>query len=205
MKLIEAKNYTALLGSIGRTRAKFNTMVQEACYTAIGYSVRDRNITPAKDLLDVIGSHLKHVVVAHLEKHGNIKFDKGAKGLVFHENINAKEGWTEGYSAYVAAQVWEKAKPEPTVKSMYDVEEELGKFLERMTNAAKKGVQLKNRDLLDSVTQAYNRHVTASFLATATADEDGTCENSGADPREVARARDTEIAKRLAEKFKVTA
>ena len=151
MQIIEAKQYKELLANIGRTRASFNVQVQEAVTAAIGYSVRDRNITPAKDLLDVIGSHLKAVIVAHLEKLGNMKWDKSKKALVFHENILASKGWTTEYANYVAAQVWEKAKKEAEPKSMYDVSEELEKFIDRMTKAAQKGVQLKNRELLDTV------------------------------------------------------
>lgn len=170
-KLMEMSVLHTLIGNIGRQRVEFDIAVQQAACEVIGQSIVHRNITPAQQLLDAIGAHLKPVIVAHFEKHGNIVWSKGEKKLKFHENLmyGAPLEWTEEYKALVLNALWLKAKKEVEPRSMFDVAEEADKFLERMVKANKRGAALKNPELLKRLTDTYNRYQAETYLAGTTA------------------------------------
>ena len=183
-KLMEMAALATLIGSIGRQRVAFDVAVQEALVEVIGQSIVHRNITPAAQLLDVIGAHLKPVVVAHMETYGNIVWAKQEKKLKFHENLmyGAPLAWTEEYREKLIATPWVKAKKETEPKSVYDVAEETDKFLERLLKVGKKGTELKNKGLLERLVETYNRFQAETFLARTaapTAEDVQTAKESG--------------------------
>lgn len=170
-KLMEMAVLATLIGNIGRQRVEFDIAVQQAACEVIGQSVVHRNITPARQLLDVIGAHLKPVIVAHFEKFGNIVWSRAEKKLVFHANLmsGADLEWTDEYRATVLNTLWMKAKKEVEPKSSFDVAEETDKFLERMLKANKRGADLKHGELLKRITDTYNRYQAETYLAGTTA------------------------------------
>ena len=180
-KLMEMAALGQLIKGIGLQRVAFDGAVQQAAVECVGQSIVYRNITPAMDLLEAVGSHLKPVVVAFFERFGNIAWAKSEKKLKFHElivaqghdaakcfPIGSKVEWTEEYSALVTAFVWTKAKKETMPTSVYDVQEEADKFLERLLKAAKKGATLKHKELLERLSDTFNRYSAETYLAKVT-------------------------------------
>lgn len=180
-KLMEMAVLGALIKSIGQQRVAFDGAVQTAAVMCVGQSIVHRNVTPANDLLEAVGSHLKPVVVAFFERFGNIAWSKSEKKLKFHElmvfaghdaarciPVGEKLVWSEDYSALVTAFVWTKAKKEAEPVSQFDVQEETDKFLERLLKAAKKGATLKHKPLLEKLAEVYNRYTADTFLASVT-------------------------------------
>lgn len=171
-KLMEMAALSTLIGNIGRQRVAFDTAVQEAAVEVIGQSIVHRNVTPANQLLDVIGAHLKPALVAHLEKFGNMAWSKADKKIVFFdvEKITGdKLDWNDEYRTKVAEALWFKTKKEAEPKSVYDVAEEAEKFLERLAKAGKKGVELKHKGLYERLLATYNRYQAETYLASTTA------------------------------------
>lgn len=181
MKLMEMAALGQLIKGIGQQRVTFDGAVQNAAVQCVGQSIAHRNVSPANDLLEAVGSHLKPVVVAFFERFGNIAWSKGEKKLKFHE-VKVYQGhdgarcfpvgslleWTEDYAAMTTAFVWTKAKKEAEPVSLYDVQEECDKFLERMFKAAKKGKTLKHKDLLTRLSDTFNRYSAETYIASVT-------------------------------------
>lgn len=170
MKLMKTAALATLIGNIGKQRVAFDTAVQQAAIEVVGQSIVHRNVTPANQLLDVVGAHLKGALVAHLEKFGNIAYSKTEKKIVFFDVekvTGAALAWTDEYAATVASAVWHKAKKETEPVSSHDVQEEAEKFLDRLAKFAKKGGELKNGELLTALKAAYNRWSAEAYLAQA--------------------------------------
>lgn len=167
-KLMAMTVLSQLIGSIGTQRVAFDTAVQSALVECVGHSVAHSNITPAMQMLDACGAHLKPAVVAYLEMFGNMKWDKAQKKLVFQRFLEPS-GWTDEFRAKCEAFVWVKAKKEAEPKSIYDVAEETDKFLDRLLKAGKKGAELKHKPLLDRLVDTMNRYNAETYLATTTA------------------------------------
>ena len=160
MNLMKTEALTALIKRIGSQRVAFDKSVQVAAVEVIGQSIVHRNITPAIQLYDVIGAHLKPALAAYLEKFGNIAYSKAEKKFVFFDAekvLGKKLEWTEEYSAEVAATVWHTVKKEQPTKTTHDVYEEVGALFSRLAKFAKKGGELKHGDLLKALQTTYNR------------------------------------------------
>lgn len=166
-KLMEMKVLAQLIGTIGTQRVAFDTAVQTALVECVGHSVAHGNITPAMQMLDAIGAHLKPAVVAYLEMFGNMKWDKAQKKLVFQRFLEPT-GWTDAFREKCEAFVWVKAKKEGEPKSIFDVAEETDKFLDRLLKAGKKGVEIKHKPLLDRLVDTLNRYNAETYLAKTT-------------------------------------
>lgn len=172
-KLMEMAELGQLILGIAKQRVAFDVEVQQAAYQCIGQSIVHRNSTPAADLYEAVGPHLKAVVLAYFERFGNLCWSKTEKKVIFFDvakrtDLPALE-WTETYAAKVAEFIWTKAKKEPTPVSIYDVQEECDKFLERLMKAVKKGAELKHKALLERLSETFNRYTAETFLASVTA------------------------------------
>lgn len=161
LKLMEGKVLAKLIGSIGEARVKLDEQVQVAAVQCIGQSVVHRNTTPANSLLDAVSKHHKATVVAYLEKFGNFAWDRKADKLAFKEVF--KSGELEQAVEAIGDAKWYDAKKPPKVVSQYDVAEELAAFFDRMRKAAKKGITLVNKPVMDAAEAAYNAAMVAAY------------------------------------------
>jgi hypothetical protein len=167
-KLETADSIKKQIVGIGRAGVRLVAAIQVAAVQVIGHAVKHGDITLAQSLCENVPKHHKAVLVAFLEKFGPFKFDADKKALVFYRDnselklasINVPGG--ELTQEYVdKLPKWESAKKPQEVKSMYDVEAEASRFLERMRKQTSSGVEVKHRKLLDVLMVAYNRYVAA--------------------------------------------
>lgn len=171
--LMQATELSKLIGQIGRASAKLTEMVQVAAVQCIAQSIIHRNATPAMQLFDAVGTHARRdALVAYFQMHGNLTWSKGEKKVIFCDMEKIPNGrkleWTEEYAEQVADMSWFKAAPEREPKSVFDVDEEASKFLERILKAKKRGAEIKNDGLLERLTQAYNKWVGEQYVAQTT-------------------------------------
>lgn len=165
IKLMEGKVLAKLIGAIGEARVKLDEQVQLACVQVIAQSVVHRNTTPANGLLDAVSKHHKATVVAYLEKLGNFAWDRKAEKLNFKEVFKDTPEELERCLEMIGDQKWYDAKKPPKVVSQYDVAEELASFFDRMRKAAKKGITLVNKPVMDAAEAAYNAAMVAAYSA----------------------------------------
>lgn len=161
LKLFEGKALAKLIGEIGKARVKLDEQVQLACVQCIGQSVVHRNTTPANQLLDAVSKHHKATVVAYLEKFGNFAWDRKADNLAFREVYANTD--LEKCVEMIGDAKWYDAKKPPKVVSQYDVAEELAALFDRMRKAAKKGITLVNKPVMDAAEAAYNAAMAAAY------------------------------------------
>lgn len=165
--LMAMDGLSKLIGRIGKASATLTNQIQLAAVQCVGYSVRDRNATPAMQLFDALTpGHRRDALVAYFELFGNLTWSKGEKRVIFVDMDKAfgrKLEWTEDYAAKVAESSWIKAKAEPQPKSVFDVDEEASKFLERILRAKKRGAEIKNSELLNRLEATYHAYVSEQY------------------------------------------
>lgn len=171
--LMQADSLSKLIGQIGRASAKLVEQIQTAAVQCVAQSIVHRNATPAMQLFDAMGSGSRRdALVAYLELWGNLMWAKSEKKITFCDRERVPGGskleWTPEYSAKVADAMWLKAKAEPTPKSIFDVDEEAGKFLERLTRAKRRGAELKNSELLNRLEATYHAYVAEQYAVGTT-------------------------------------
>lgn len=161
-----ARILSQAIGIIGKSGKILEAQVQAAAIQCIAQSIVHRNATPAQQLFEALPKGQRHdALVAYFEKFGNLAYSKAEKKVVFFdvEKITDKSlVWTDTYADEVAAFHWTKGTKKPEPKSAWDVSEELGKLIERMTKLASDSTKdVKHKDLLAKVTEvvnAYNFH-----------------------------------------------
>lgn len=161
IKLMEGKVLAKLIGQIGEARVKLDEQVQIACVQVIAQSVVHSNTTPGNSLIDAVSKHHKATVVTYLEKFGNFAWDRKADKLAF-KRVFEREAIEECIEAIGDAK-WYDAKKPPKVVSQYDVAEELAGFFDRMRKAAKKGITLVNKPVMDAAEAAYNAAMVKAY------------------------------------------
>ena len=169
------KQFAVAVGNIGRTSKELDGNIQLAAVAAVAFSVcKDRNATPAQQLLEVVNPHVKAAVVAFFEKFGNLAYSKETKSMMFFD-VGAKTdkeplAWTDAYADEVMAFAWTTAKKAPEPKSVFDVQEEVDKLIDRLNKAAKKGATLQHAELLGRMTAVYNTYIGEQFMSKAVQD-----------------------------------
>lgn len=170
--LMAMSDLSKLIGRIGKASATLSNQIQAAAAQCIGYSVRDRNATPAMQLFDALSAgHRRDALVAHFEKFGNLTWSKAEKRVIFIDMEKAfgrKLEWTEEYAKQVQEASWLKAKAEPQPKSVFDVDEETAKFLERAVRAKGKVKDFKGAPLLERLMETYHKYVAEQYEAKGT-------------------------------------
>lgn len=170
--LMAMADLSKLIGRIGKASATLSNQIQAAAAQCIGYSVRDRNATPAMQLFDALSAgHRRDALVAHFEKFGNLTWSKAEKRIIFIDMDKAfgrKLEWTAEYAKQVQETSWLKAKAEPQPKSVFDVDEETGKFLERALRAKGKVKEFKGGQLLERLMQTYHAYVAEQYVTGST-------------------------------------
>lgn len=195
---LSKKDFANIVGIVGRSSKELDGNIQRAAVAAVAFSVcKDRNATPAQQLLEVLNPHVKAAVVAFYEKFGNLAYSKETKGMVFFD-VGAKTdkeplAWTDAYADEVMAFAWTTAKKAPEPKSVFDVQEEIDKLIDRLNKAAKKGATLQHSELLARMTATFNTYIGEQFIAKSVVDK--TVVDKSHESEEVAANRqDAEIA-----------
>jgi len=171
--LMAMSDLSKLIGRIGKASATLTNQIQLAAVQCIGYSIRDRNATPAMQLFDAVGTtQRRDALVRYFEMFGNLGWSKAEKRVIFIDVAEVTKGqtvleWTEEYAAKVAQVMWHKTKAEPEPKSVFDIDEETAKFIERFTRAKKRGAELKNGGLLERLMATYHAYVAEQYRGTA--------------------------------------
>ncbi len=173
--LMAAAELANVITRIGKDNASLANRIQAAAVECIGQSIVHRNITPAQQLYDNLGtSQRRDSLVAYFEKFGNIAWDKTNKKIVFFDVEKITDGktvlaWTEDYVDVVAGSKWDAAKKQSEPVSQYDVSTEVAKFIATMEKRAERGASLAHDDLLvvlKNAVASYNfkDYVRTSFV-----------------------------------------
>lgn len=157
--------------NIGRAGVRLIAAVQTAAVQVIGHAVKHGDITLAQSLVDNVTKHHKAALVAFMETYGPFKYEgegKNKKLAFYRDNANLKAAGikvpdgdlTQDYVD--ALPRWETGKAPVEPQSIYDMHEEVSKFLDRMIKAsAKPGVKVQHADILAKMRALYNREVAA--------------------------------------------
>lgn len=186
-QVMEAGKLAKLIGVIGRQKVRQENMIQSAAVQCIAQSIEHRNSTPAAQLYDVLsGSVRRDSLIAYFERFGNLAWSKADKKVIFFDVakvLNKDIAWTNEYAAQVNAMLWFKAKPEPIVKSAFDVADAVEKLIASCERAIKKGQTIHDVDLFDDVAAVFYRY-------RAAAAEEGLTQMAykGATPSELSNA-----------------
>lgn len=174
-KLENADSIKKQIAGIGRAGVRLIAAIQVAGVQVIAHAVKHGDITLAQSLSDSVPKHHKASLVAFLEAYGPFKFNRESKKLEFYRdnrnlkdaNIKVPEG--DLSAEYVEAlPKWESMVKPSEPRSMYDMEQEASKFLERMRKlGASGGVELRNKQLLTELLATYNRFVAKQALGDA--------------------------------------
>jgi hypothetical protein len=179
-QVMEMSKLSKLIGTIGRQRVRVETMIQTAAVQCIAQSIEHRNSTPAAQLYEVLGkSNRRDSLVAYFERFGNLAWSKVEDKVVFFD-VASLPGrttltWSDEYAKKVEGVQWFNAKPEPKVKSVFDVEDAVSKLIESCERAIKKGIEVKNPELYDSVAAvlyAFKADLKSERVAQAAAKQD---------------------------------
>lgn len=169
----------ALVKSIHVRGKKLEKDVQIAAIGAIYYSVCYGDVTIGERLIPALGAGTrKQLLVTFLEKYGQFAWNKEAKKMVYRKNgdininITTDDGEVivkdvgdlhedaEMSEAYVDSikEFWTAVLSPEALKSAFDCEAEVGRFIKRMEKAILTG-QAENSDVFDYVSKAYNEYV----------------------------------------------
>lgn len=155
--IMEMTTLMRLIGRIGKRGQQVHDWIQTAAVQAVAYSIVDRNITPAKQLVGALNAgNRKDALVRYLEKFGNLAWAKNEQGdydFAFFE-VKVKGEllqWTPEYAKLAQDFVWSKAIKPPTPKSMYDVAAALSQLIDAAHRAVKKQIPLMHGELLSSL------------------------------------------------------
>lgn len=169
VELWEAGVLSKFIGSIGKQKVALDQRIQQAFVQVVGQSIVHRNSTPAHQLFEATGtSSRRDALVAAFEKFGNLYWSKVEKRVMFADRSKldknsphyAELKWDEEYATMVAATPWYSLKKEPEPKSEYDVESELGKFINRFKKyIGDPHITVKHKDLLGKMQAVYNSYV----------------------------------------------
>ena len=149
----EALKTCDIIGNQGVTQ---DNRIQRAAVTAVGYSILHGDITIAQRLVEVFPKGSKLVsLVAFMEEHGNLAWDKEAKTVVHIKDADREVETTKDIATLLeemAAMQWHEYGPKSTPKSKYDIAEDLKKYLKRMQKKANDStVEVEHAELLEKL------------------------------------------------------
>jgi hypothetical protein len=159
-QIMEVSKLAKLIGVIGRQKVRTDAMIQTAAVQCIAQSVEHRNSTPAAQLFDVLGkSSRRDSLVAYFERFGNLMWSKVDSKVTFCDVSKLPSrtllAWTDEYAKSVEAVLWFNAKPEPKIKSTFDVEDAVEKLIGTIERNIKKGIEVSGTDLFDEVAAVF--------------------------------------------------
>lgn len=157
-----ADQIAKLVTTIGKNSLKLSQLIQLACIQVIGHAFKSGDVTLGTKLVEAVGAHHRAAVTAFLEKYGPFAWSKdGKKFLHFkRKDVTFNEDYVESLPS------WETAKKPAEIKSIYDMDVEAEKFLNRMAKlAADPNVTIKERQLLDTLIGVRNKYIADKYLA----------------------------------------
>lgn len=188
MKLLEISQVHQALKLITKSVVVTRQRVQNLAEQACAYSIIHGDISVGVKLLEAVGvnkSLRKDSLVAYFEKYGNFAWSKADKKLSFFASHKVGTLTTEQEALIVGAK-WDEAKREPGITSLYDMEAECRRFIDRMHKLAAQakpssvlsdgtvvaGIVVDHAEALQAVEQAFAKWSAESTLAAMKADQD---------------------------------
>jgi hypothetical protein len=157
----------SLIAKVGKAGAALKLMIQNAAIQCIAQVVQHGNTGPARSLVDATPKHQRAALTAFFEKHAPLRYDSTLKHLVLVADsplrkLEITEEWAN------ALPSWESCSPAPEPKSIFDVEIEAEKFLNRLSRlAASPEVTLKDKGRLQALVDANARYTAHKILGDA--------------------------------------
>ena len=139
MKLFEKTAINSALKNITRSVTVTRQRVQQIAEQAIAYSIIHGDISVGNNLLEAVGvnkSLRKDSLVAYLEKYGNFVWMKSDKKFAFFASHDKGAITPEHEAAFLAVR-WDEAKREAEITSVYDMEEAVRKFIDKLHKQSK--------------------------------------------------------------------
>lgn len=154
VNIMELTQLTKLIGRIGKRGMQIHSWIQQAAVQAVAHSIVHGNVQPGNQLLDAMtGGHRKDSLVKYLEKFGNFAWLKADKKLGFFQN--KRDGkpieWNAEYAMLCTNFDWAKAKAEPVIRSVYDVEAMLEQLIDNAHRAVKKQMTIRGGETLSKL------------------------------------------------------
>ncbi|HYF55013.1 MAG TPA: hypothetical protein VEA41_12210 [Salinarimonas sp.] len=201
--IIAASELAKSIKAIGTRKVALDKAVQDAAAQCIAQSIVHRNATPAMQLFEVLANSVRRdALVVYLEKFGNLGWNKSEKKLAFRDNGFAFEANSEELTAHmevVVGTAWYSLKKEPEVVSVFDAEDLLGKTIDRINKAIKRGATVVHRELASEVEQVLRKHQAAELQKVSAAEQNPELKQA-LDERAAGRATPAMLAK-LTEHF----
>jgi hypothetical protein len=157
-----AENIGKSISTIARNGVKLSQLIQLACIQVIGHVFAHGDTSLANKLVEAVGSHNRAAVAAFLEKHGPLAWSKTEKRFLHfkRKDVTFDQTYIDNLPH------WENAKRPAEIRSMYDVDVEAEKFLNRMAKlAASDTVTLKEKPLLEALIDCRNTYISKKYLA----------------------------------------
>lgn len=149
------------INRIGKVGNKLNLAIQIAACNAVFYSITEDYIQYGQNLIMAMNAgQRKTSLVAFLEKYGKFQWSKEQKSLVFKKRDDLT---VESVDAI--AERWFEVLKEPEIKSMYDFEEDVSKFIKRMEKAVTEKATIKHIELMDYIKAAVDQYHAAQVIA----------------------------------------
>lgn len=157
MSLMEMNALTTLIRSIAKRGLALDKDIQKAAVSAIGYSVVDRNSTPADQLFKALAKgHRRDKLATFFEQHGNLAYMKADDAIKFYDA--GIKVWTDDMQAELLTTPWTGAT-KAAVVSKYDVDDAISKLFKNADKALKEGrvESEEDKSLLKAMHAAYAR------------------------------------------------
>ena len=144
--------FTTAVGKLGKTIERTGALIQTLAVNAIGFSVKDRNTTPATQLVAAVGKGgiRRDALVRFMEQNGNLKWSKEKEAFEFMDFQKA-DAWTTDRAIQLMGLPWTSAKPENKLDSMYDVESAVEKLLSTIDKRIKDGKAVEHAELAKKI------------------------------------------------------
>ena len=181
VQLMSVEAITKAIAGITKSAAKVRTDIQTIAVQAVAHSIVHKNTDIATALFNGVTDTVRRDALSrYLEVYGCLAWMKDEKRFAYFaattkDNVTGEIKpleWTPEYAMKVSNTLWTTAKKEPTIKSVYDVEEEFRKFVDRITKVSKvAGTQVKHEDLLNKLNTVFVQYVSAEAVKNSKAEE----------------------------------
>lgn len=163
------------IGAIGKAALKLTASVQVTAVACAMHAVEHGDVTLADQLVDALGKGMRRASLrAWFEKQAPMYLPQGKTVFAFDKE-RAKELRklsAEDLEAKLNSLAWEEAKPEAPVVSVFDVQDAFDKFMKRVEKqVAEAGVTVRNRELLEELSQTVAVYQAERVLGKRDTDE----------------------------------
>lgn len=147
-----------LIESASKKASSLNTALQRIAVTAIGYANIHGDVTIAQEACAKFSTQKGvrfNSFVAYLEMHGQIKWDKESKNVVYFRR-DAAEKDPLALLTTLSQHAWYDAKPEKEPVSIYDCADAVARLIKKLEKMSQEGTVLENRHVLDGLVALAN-------------------------------------------------